>query len=404
MEAEPKQTLIKNLKTYPTTILLVDDQPIIADSIRSMLEGEEDVIFHYCSEPKKAIQIANEVHPTVILQDLIMPDMDGLTLLRYFLANPQTQNVPVIVLSTTEDPSIKAEAFSLGASDYIVKLPDKIEFLTRVRNQSEAYTRLLERNDAYAKLVENQVILNTDLQNAAAYVTSLLPLPVRNAEIEASWCFIPSAQLGGDAFGYYWLDDNNFIFFLLDVCGHGVGAALHSITVANVIRLHTTKDIDFDNPSLVLKQLNKMFPIEKHHDMFFTIWYGVYNKQTRLLKYSSAGHPAALLYDLNDSKLFKSSSLRTPGLVIGALSEADFINDSCYIPKDSRLFLFSDGAYTIKNSNNEMITIEDMIKTFDQYVGESRHNLEKIVRAFQQIQNGKRTFMDDFSIVEITFH
>ena len=106
--------------------MLIDDQQVIAESIQNMLKNEPDIFFHYCNDPAQAIKVAHEVKPTVILQDLVMPDVDGLTLLRYFQVNPDTKNVPVVVLSTKEDPVIKAEAFALGAADYIVKLPDEI--------------------------------------------------------------------------------------------------------------------------------------------------------------------------------------------------------------------------------------------------------------------------------------
>lgn len=390
----------KNLKIYPMTVLLVDDQPIIAEAVRHMLADEKDIVFHYCQEPEKALQMALEVHPTVILQDLIMPNADGLALLRDYQSHPQIRDIPVIVLSTKEEPAIKAEAFAQGAADYIVKLPDKIEFLARVRHHSEAYIRLLERNDVYGKLVESQAILNTDLHNAAAYVTSLLPLPL-HGDVEASWCFIPSAQLGGDAFGYYWLDSDHFALYLLDVTGHGVGAALLSITIANVIRSQSLVNTDFRDPSHVLSSLNEMFPMERHNNMFFTIWYGVYNKKTRLLKFSSGGHPPALLYDFEKKSLVQ---LRTSGLVIGAVYNASFTNSYCQIPFDNRLFLLSDGVFELRNLKGEIVQFDETLKNFDQYVNEFHHDLDRLVHAARQLQGGAISFADDFSVVEFTFH
>jgi phosphoserine phosphatase RsbU/P len=395
--------VLKNLKTYPVTVLLVDDQPIIAEAVRTMLAGEENIAFHYCDDPEKAIQMAHEVHPTVVLQDLVMPDIDGLTLLRYFQANPETRDVPIIILSTKEDPVIKANSFALGAADYIVKLPDKIEMLARIRHHSEAYIHLLERNDAYQKLAENQATLNADLHNAATYVTSLLPLPL-HGDIEANWRFIPSTQLGGDIFGYHWLDADHFALYLLDVCGHGVGAALLSITIANVIQTQTLPNIDFKDPSHVLYSLNGMFPMEKHNGMFFTIWYGVYNKKTRLLKYSSAGHPPALLYNLEGANASNPLKLQTEGLVIGAIENVTFTNDYCQVPFNNRLFLYSDGVYELKNSKEERIEYTEFLHMLDRYAIADQHDLDEIVYADQHIQGGKLLFEDDFSIVEFTFH
>ena len=141
-----------HLTKHRITVLLVDDQPMIGEAIRRMLASEKDIDFHYCQDPTQAIKIANEMAPTVILQDLVMPGIEGLLLVRYFRANPATRQVPLIVLSSKEEPLIKAEAFTLGANDYMVKFPDKLEVLARIRYHSRGYINLLERNEAYAQL------------------------------------------------------------------------------------------------------------------------------------------------------------------------------------------------------------------------------------------------------------
>ena len=122
-----------------TVVLLIDDQIIIGEAIRRMLASEPDIVFHYCNDPEQAIHLAKEIAPTVILQDLVMPNIDGLVLVRHFRSNPITCNIPLIVLSTKDEPKIKAEAFAAGINDYLVKLPDKIELVARLRYHSKAY-------------------------------------------------------------------------------------------------------------------------------------------------------------------------------------------------------------------------------------------------------------------------
>ncbi|MBZ0256767.1 response regulator, partial [bacterium] len=169
----------------PISVLLVDDQAMVGEAVRRMLEDEPDIQFHYCADPTQAIPTAEQVSPSVILQDLVMPDIDGLTLLKYYRANPVTHEIPVIVLSTKEDPKVKAEAFGNGANDYLVKLPDKIELSARIRSHSNAYIHRLQRNEAYQKLEE-------ELSDAADYVRSLLPAPLTEGGILTNWRFIPS--------------------------------------------------------------------------------------------------------------------------------------------------------------------------------------------------------------------
>lgn len=143
-------------------ILLVDDQPIIAEALREMLASEADIELSACHDAGRALAMAMELRPTVILQDLVMPDVDGLTLVRYFRAHPETAPIPIIVLSSKEDPLDKSQAFEVGASDYLVKIPAKIELLARVRAQSRMFLTRLERDEAYRALeaVKEQLELN----------------------------------------------------------------------------------------------------------------------------------------------------------------------------------------------------------------------------------------------------
>jgi two-component system chemotaxis family response regulator WspR len=133
-------------------VLLVDDQPIVAEAIRRMLLAETDIEFHSCTDVALAVPKAREIRPTVILQDLVMPGVDGFTLVRFFRADPETAGVPIMVLSSKEDPRDKSRAFETGASDYLVKIPDKIELIARIRAHSRSYLAQLERDEAYRAL------------------------------------------------------------------------------------------------------------------------------------------------------------------------------------------------------------------------------------------------------------
>ncbi len=142
--------------SYLSMVLLVDDQVMVCEAVRRALAHHGDVDFHYCTDPLEAITVAQRVKPTVILQDLVMPGVDGLDLVRQYRKHPALHAVPVIVLSTKEDPATKSEAFQAGANDYLVKLPDKIELIARVRYHTRAYLDHLQRDEAYRALRESQ--------------------------------------------------------------------------------------------------------------------------------------------------------------------------------------------------------------------------------------------------------
>ena len=141
---------------YHVMVLLVDDQAMVCEAVRRALANQTDIDFHYCADAREALTIANQIKPTVILQDLVMPGVDGLTLVKQFRVNLATRDTPIIVLSTNENPQVKGQAFALGANDYLVKLPDKIELVARIRYHSKAYLNLSQRDAAYRALRESQ--------------------------------------------------------------------------------------------------------------------------------------------------------------------------------------------------------------------------------------------------------
>lgn len=146
-------------------VLLVDDQTIVAEAVRRMLVDEPRLDFHYCANPEDALRVAQATRPTVILQDLVMPGVDGLTLVRQYREHESTRDIPIIVLSTKEEPRIKSAAFAAGANDYLVKLPDSIELIARIRYHSRSYLNLTQRDEAYRALrTSQQKLLETNLE------------------------------------------------------------------------------------------------------------------------------------------------------------------------------------------------------------------------------------------------
>lgn len=399
---------VYNLPTEPIvfshkiTVLLVDDQPMVAEAIKNMLQGEKDVTFHYCQDPTKALQVASDIKPTVILQDLVMPSIDGLTMVKFFRANPVTKEVPMIVLSSREEPHIKSQAFALGANDYIVKLPDKLEVIARLRYHSKAYINLIERNQAYQALLESQRALKTELKEAARYVKSLLPPLLNNDILSTDWAFITSTDLGGDAFGYHWINEDHFAIYLLDVCGHGVGAALLSVSAMNVLRAQSLPSVDFTEPDAVLTGLNETFDMEKQNKMYFTMWYGVYNKRTRMLSYTSGGHPPAILVPKN-AKSPDPIQLKTPGMVIGGMPGITFTSQTVSIASGDILYVFSDGVYEVDYKDKPgMMTVDEFAK---ELAAKNTTNVSKVqsMVTFSRNIQGKDNFEDDFSLLEICF-
>jgi sigma-B regulation protein RsbU (phosphoserine phosphatase) len=387
---------VPGLRQRAIVVLLIDDQRIIGEAVKRMLAGDPDIVLHHETDPALALQRAHELEPTVILQDLVMPGIDGLTLLRTFRDDERTREVPMIVLSSKEEAKTKAEAFALGASDYLVKLPDKVELVARIRHHSNAYIATQQRNEAYEALVRSQKALAAELAEAAEYVRSLLPAPLAGP-IATAWEFVSSTSLGGDGFGYFEVDAEHFAMFLLDVCGHGVGAALLSVSAMNAITARTLPGVDFRDPAHVLAGLNDAFPMEKHNNMYFTMWYGVLHRPSRTLRYSSAGHPPSVVIAAGRDP----ERLRTQAMPIGSFPEADYAVGSTVLPTPARLYLYSDGAYEITRPDGELMSLDEFVDLLaSRTEADGPQRIAAIVAAVRALQD-RAHFDDDLSLLEL---
>ncbi len=388
------------LADRPVTVLLVDDQAIVGEAVRRMLAGDPDIQFYFCADPTRAIETANAVQPTVILQDLVMPEIDGLQLVKFFRANKATRQTPMIVLSSKEEPVIKAQAFALGANDYLVKLPDKVELIARIRYHSRGYIALLERNEAYRRLEESQRQLAEELAQAARYVESLLPGRL-DGDVRIDYRFVPSMHLGGDMFGYHWLDRDHLALYLLDVSGHGVGSSLLAVSVANLLASQALPDTDSRDPGKVLTRLNDIFPMEKQHGKFFTIWYGVFDRARRTLTYSNAAHPPALLYSGPSVAGASLHQLQSVGLAAGMVEGIDYETREVALGPFARLLLYSDGVYEIARPGGTMWTLQEFVE-FVSGLPADRPTADRLLDEVRRM-HGSEVLVDDFSFLEIRF-
>lgn len=389
-----------SLGEHGVTVLMVDDQPLVGETVRRLIAPEKDIAFHYCKDPTKAIETADNVKPTVILQDLVMPEIEGLELVKRYRAHGPLHEVPIIVLSTKEEATTKAEAFALGANDYIVKLPDKLELLARIRHHSKGYINLLERNEAFEALKESQRQLANDVEEAAAYARSLLPERWSDGLVKADWRFIPSAALGGDTFGYHWLDDDTMCFYLFDVVGHGVGAALLSVSVLNAVRSHSLPETDFAVPGQVITALNKRFQMSQQADKYFTAWYGVFNVKERRLYYAGGGHPPALMVHGASAANAQIVRLEATGPMVGAFDDIEFSTEVCTPEAYCKVFLYSDGVFEVSYPDGQMWPFETFEKFLAQPSDKNVPDMDRLTKHVRELQ-GKENFADDYSILEL---
>lgn len=314
---------------------------------------------------------------------------------------------------------------------------------------SEKNEQLIELNLSKDKYLN---MLKGELEHAANYIRSLIPQPItprhhtldseekvgthnllirENVEkvtadnpeqsgIRTNWFYVPSLDVGGDSFGYHWIDETHFSFYLFDVSGHGIKAALHSVSILNNIKNQTLPNANFYSSKDVLMNLNKIYQMSKHNNLFFTIWYGVFNIKTKELTYSSAGHPYPLLIPLNSPLLigerksatsfspnkkdgFKVKSLGLSNPMIGGFPDFDFDEKTIVIENKSVIYIYSDGVYEIMKTDKTFWNKEEL----DKYLLENHQSAygSELERLYQYVQSlhGSEHLDDDFSILKIEF-
>lgn len=374
-------------------ILVIDDDLTVLKIIQRALQhqGHEVVV---ATNGKEGLEQARQIQPALIICDWMMPYVDGLEVCRQIKANPHLSTTFFILLTSRVGLDDRIEGLNTGADDFLAKPIEITELQARVR----AGLRLYQVNQ---DLQTQKQILEAELAEAAAYVQALLPAPMADGvSIDAR--FIPSRQLGGDCFDYFWLDPDYLVVYLLDVSGHGLAAALPSILVLNLLRSQSLPNVNFYQPQDVLKGLNDTFQMSSQNEKYFTIWYGVYNRVKRQLTYASAGHPPAVLLVPTDRET-QAQQLRTPSLPIGMLPDVAFTCNRCVIPANSTLYIFSDGVYELNPFKQEHWGLEQFITLLSYLNQQGNPELDEILRCVREA-NIVKAFNDDASLLKIQFH
>ncbi len=221
-----------------------------------------------------------------------------------------------------------------------------------VLKYSAAERELVRLNN---ELLEKQQRLDQDLKAAAGIQRTLLPskLPESN-HLRAAWKFIPCEHIGGDIFNLFPLDEDHLAVYMIDVSGHGVPAALVTVSVSQA--LHPDGGYVLKKPSApavsrqiaaprdVLSGLDEQYPIERF-DMFFTMNYGIVNTREGILQYANAGHPPAILVHPAGG----IEILEAKGPVIG-MGGIPFEQQQTNIAPGDKVIFYTDGIIEYENA------------------------------------------------------
>lgn len=379
------------------TVLLADDNGVIRYMVGQQV-AKLGITVVTVANGMEVLAKLNERSFDVLLLDVMMPELDGLGVLAEIRKHSEWREMPVIMISGIEEVKTAAQCIEAGAEDYLTKPIDMVLLHARLRSLLERRKLREAERRYYRAMLESQQALRAEMEAAAAYVRSLLPNPLQG-EISVDWRFIPSEQMGGDAFGYHWASPDHLAIYLLDVCGHGFGATLLATSALNVLRSQTLAGADFTDPSTVLTALNDAFQMDRQNGNYFTLWYGVFHRPSRKLTYASSMHPPALLFQGPERV---ATELATSNSILGAVSGLPFLSESTTLSPGSELFIYSDGAMEVSDETGSLIPFSSFVENLrpaQQVPGES---LDRAVYFVAQY-NSKNTETDDFSMLHLIF-
>jgi phosphoserine phosphatase RsbU/P len=347
-------------------ILLVDDDSVARKVLAAMLQNQGHQVIE-AVDGERAWQLLQETAITFVVSDWMMPGLAGVDLCRRIRSAGFQQYVYVILCTSRGDRSDLIEGLDAGADDFLVKPVAADELRVKVRS-GERVLRLqqgLEEKNRELALINSQLqsthkLIEDDLRAAAWMQQNLLPPPSLKANgIRCHWQFEPSGYVAGDIFNFFAMDDQEVGFYLLDVSGHGVPAAMLSVTLSMILTPDPargsplrslnpeTRQAETLRPDAVIRLLNRRF--QSSDEQYFTMIYGSIDTASSTLRLAQAGHPAPILIG-SEGQL---SILGTGGMPLGLWPEIEFDSLELPVAAGDRLLLYSDGVTECLNECGE---------------------------------------------------
>jgi phosphoserine phosphatase RsbU/P len=356
------------------SLLVVDDDAMNRDMLSRRLQRRGYAVEVVADGHSVLKRIAEQQYDLVLL-DIMMPGIDGFDVLRQLRQFKSRAQLPVIMVTAKDETKDIVHALREGANDYVTKPIDIDVLLARVgthvilkrtaESLEESNRRLEESN---RQLEEANARLHSDLEAAARIQRSYLPqLTPIFENYEFKWRYEPCEQLAGDNLNIISLNENHVGFYVLDVSGHGVRAALLSVAINHLLepsqddtsvvnRPNRKRESDAEPqflvtpPTGVAEKLNRHFIFDPSTSQYFTIFYGVLDLHERFCRYVSTGHPPPIhLAAGGDVNVLESSGTPIGLLQSGEFGFEPYEERTIELKSGDRLYVYSDGIIEVRN-------------------------------------------------------
>jgi sigma-B regulation protein RsbU (phosphoserine phosphatase) len=390
-------------------ILLVEDSSSEQKYIKQVIYSLDHTVAT-CASGEEAWELFNRNNFQLLLLDWVLPGMDGLELCRRLRATPAGEKVSIVVITARSEPEDLEKVLEAGADDYISKMagPDLFRVRLRIALQ-QAYMRR-ERVKVEGTLAGLNSRLIRDQHAAAQVQQSMLPkaLPVCR-DISFDYLFMPCEEMGGDMLNIFRLDENTIGFYLADIAGHGIEAALFAAMINSILQpstyhsslsrwfLEESRTYRIVPPVTVAEKLNKEFPFGVSDQLIFTLLYAILDCKSLTLKYAVAGHQGIILQSIAQG----ARVIKMPSFPIGASPTPGYEEQIIQFQPGDRFFVFSDGVSETSNSKNEQFGDNRIKETLERTSGLNIKNSVKEILTEVFTFRGNVDQEDDVTILSI---
>jgi phosphoserine phosphatase RsbU/P len=353
-----------------------------------------------------SFRIASSEQPGLVVIETELPGRDGFQVCAELRLDDSTRHIPVMLVSQSLAAEDKMRGLRLGAVDCIAKPCDWLEVAAQACSQLELGRVRSELVLANVNLLAEQAQRRAELKAAAAVQKSLLPrFTTENfADLTISWRFLPLDQVGGDLLGYAWLDEEHLAAYVVDVCGHGLSAAMMtaaiSISLAPSVEAGEgvrVKQFTAFSPKQMLEKLDREYPIERF-DRPFTISYLVFNRKTGEFRCSRAGHPMPIVI----RRAGQIESVEAGGTIIGLDRMLPFEEGVGKLGHGDSILLYSDGVTECRNTSDSY-GLDRLYRILRRSYGCSAEILCENIMADLLHFNAASVMQDDVSVLALTY-
>jgi sigma-B regulation protein RsbU (phosphoserine phosphatase) len=394
-------------------LLVVDDD----DSNRNMLSRRlerEGFSVEIAADGPGALDAVGRAMFDLILLDIEMPGMSGFEVLRILRETHPATKLPVIIATARGDRKDIVEALGLGANDFVTKPLDFPVVLARVRTQlshKQAVDRILMlESDLRARnlaLEGANARMKRSLELAGRMQQSLLPVtPLRIPGFHFAWAYEPCDELGGDILNVFQLGNGQVGMYRLDVSGHGVPAALLSVTLsrmlqtvpgqASLVEQLGAVGLEPRSPRAVVEELNSRFQMSGTNLQYFTLFYGILDAKSRTLTYVSAGHPPGIFVPAKGP----TRLLAHENFAVGWFENAQFEQWVLELEPSDRLFLYSDGCNETMNSVAQQFGSQRLAESFCRRTCDLQATIDGLQEQMKSFRGDTAAF-DDVSVLAV---